>query len=192
MDDTEQTGLNAPAVMRLKGSETDRVVLQFIQDNPGSTIKEIADSLGMSNGRVDHSVNRLKESNIVDIQYFRRNRGLVKKVSLVDSETIDFDEASFPLELLSKDLWKDKAYACAASRSAIIITPEIKQKWEERCILIEEVKLTKRQGDLIIKLPERFVEFYELPNAEIDVSGIDDELLITVGSTVIPVDVNRD
>jgi len=192
MDDTEPTGLNAPAVMKLKGSETDRTVLQFIQDNPGSTIKEIADSLEMSNGRVDHSVNRLKENHIVNIQYFRRNRGLVKKVSMLNSKSLAFDEASFPLELLSKELWKDKAYACAASRSAIIVTPEVNSKWAERCILIEEVKLKKTQGDLIIKLPERFAEFYELPNAEVDVSGIGDELLITVGSTVIPIDVNRD
>jgi len=177
--------------MRLKGTETDKAVLQFIRENPDSTIKEIASSLEMSNGRVDHSINRMRKNNIVTIQYFRRNRGLVKKVSLLDSETLDFDEISFPIELLSAELWKDKAYACAASRSAIIITPEIKQKWKERCIVIEEVKLKKIQGDLIIKMPERFAEFYELPNAEVDVSGIGDELLITVGSTIIPVDINE-
>ncbi len=191
MDDTESTGLDAPAFMRLKGTETDKAVLQFIRENPDSTIKEIASSLEMSNGRVDHSINRMRKNNIVAIQYFRRNRGLVKKVSLLDSETLDFDEISFPIELLSAELWKDKAYACAASRSAIIITPEIKQKWKERCIVIEEVKLKKIQGDLIIKMPERFAEFYELPNAEVDVSGIGDELLITVGSTIIPVDINE-
>lgn len=191
MDDTESTGLDAPAFMRLKGTETDRAVLQFIQENPGSTIKEIASSLEMTNGRVDHSVNRLRKNNIVTIQYFRRNRGLIKKVSTLDSETLDFDEVSFPIELLSAELWEDKAFAYAASRSAIIITPEIKQKWKDRCILIEEVKLKKIQGDLIIKLPERFVEFYELPNAEVDVSGIGDELLITVGSTIIPVEINE-
>lgn len=145
----------------------------------------------MTNGRVDHSVNRMRKNNFVAIQYFRRNRGLIKKVSLLDSETLDFDEVSFPIVLLSAELWKDKAFACAASRSAIIIITEIKQKWKERCILIEEVKLTKIQGDLIIKLLERFVEFYELPNAEVDVSGIGDELLITVGSTIIPVEINE-
>ncbi len=192
MDDTKATGLDAPAAMKLKGSETDKVVFEFIRDNLGSTIKEIADSLEMSNGRVDHSVNRLKEKKLVEVQFFRRNRGLVKKVSLLNSETLNYDEISFPLELLSRELWKDKAYACAASRSAIIITSEIKQKWKERCIIIEEVEIKKKQDNLIIKLPERFTEFYELPNAEVEVSGHNDELLITVGSTIIPVDIPRD
>ena len=191
MDDTKSTGLDAPAAMKLKGSETDKVVFEFIRDNPGSTIKEIADSLEMSNGKVDHSVNRLKEKKVVDIQFFRRNRGLVKKVSQLNSETLNFDEVCFPLELLSGALWRDKAYACAVSRSAIIISPEIKPEWNEKCVLVEEVELKKKQDNLIIKMPERFMVFYELPNAEVDVSGYGDELLITVGSTIIPVDVPR-
>jgi DNA-binding MarR family transcriptional regulator len=80
MDDTEPIGLNAPAIMKLKGTETDKAVLGFIRENPDSTINEIASSLEMSNGRVDHSVNRMRKNNFVAIQYFRRNRGLVKKL----------------------------------------------------------------------------------------------------------------
>jgi len=184
--------MDAPAVMKEQGKETDELVYSFITENPNSTIKEIAEHYDISNGRVDHSVNRLKEQGLVDVTYFKRNRGLVKKVRAVDAETKPFDEVSFPLAGLDESKWKENVYICALSRSAIRVTPRILDEWEDECILIQKASSVKEGNMLKFKLPEKFVDFYEIPNSEVDVSGSGEEILLTVESTVIPVELPYD
>lgn len=184
--------MDAPAVMKEQGKETDELVYSFIRENPNSTIKEIAEHYDISNGRVDHSVNRLKEQGLVDVTYFKRNRGLVKKVRAVDAETKPFDEVSFPLAGLDESKWKENVYICALSRSAIRVTPRILDEWEDECILIQKASSVKEGNMLKFKLPEKFVDFYEIPNSEVDVSGSGEEILLTVESTVIPVELPYD
>jgi len=72
-----QRVMDAPAVMKEQGKETDELVYSYIRENPDSTIREIAEHYDVSNGRVDHSINRLKEKGLVEVSYFRRNKGLV-------------------------------------------------------------------------------------------------------------------
>jgi hypothetical protein len=50
----------------------------------------------------------------------------------------------------------------------------------------------KGDGKLRFRLPSRFVDFYEIPNSEVDVSGSGDEILLTIESTVIPVELLYD
>jgi len=179
---------DAPAVMKERGKLTDDLVLTYVKKNPESTIKEIAEHYGISNGRVDHSIKRLKEQGLVDVTFFRRNRGLIKKVRIIDSEIIPFDEVSFPLVGLDEKKWKDEVFICALSRSAIRVSPIMKDEWKDECILILKSNITKNEHKVEFKIPEKFVDFYEIPNSEIDASGFGDEMLLTIDSTVIPVD----
>ncbi|MCW3989320.1 MAG: winged helix-turn-helix domain-containing protein [Candidatus Bathyarchaeota archaeon] len=179
---------DAPAVMKERGRATDELVLSYIKENPNSTIKEISAHYNLSNGRVDHSINRLKEQGLVDVTFFRRKRGLVKKVRVVDTEIMPFNEISFPLIGLDNDIWKDEIFICALSRSAIGISPIIKDKWKERGILIQKSDLIRDENIVNFRLPDKFVDFYEIPNSELDVSGFGDEILVTIDSTVIPVE----
>lgn len=183
---------DAPAVMKERGKVTDGLVLTFIKENPDSTIKEIAEHYDISNGRVDHSVTRLKEQGFVDVTFFRRNRGLVKKVRVVDTEIVPFDEVSFPLVGLDKNKWNDEVFICALSRSAIRVSPIIRDEWKDECILIQKSNLIKDEHKLNFKLPEKFVDFYEIPNSEIDVSGFGNEMLLTIDNTIIPVELPYD
>ena len=187
-----QRRMDAPAIMKEQGKETDELVYSYVRENPNSTIKEIAEHYDISNGRVDHSVNRLKEQGLVDVTYFKRNKGLIKRVRAVDAETKPFDEVSFPLAGLDESKWKDGVYICALSRSAIRVTPRIKDEWKDECILIQKSGLVKDGNNLRFKLPKRFVDFYEIPNSEVDVSGSSDEILLTVESTIIPVELPYD
>ena len=184
--------LDAPAKMKEQGKLTDELVLNFINDNPDTTIREIAEHHKISNGKADHSVNRLKEKGLVEVQYFKRKRGLVKKIRAINSEITPFDEVSFPLTGLNSNKWKDEVFFCALSRSAIRVSPIMKDEWKNECILIQKTKLSKKENKIKFKIPEKFVEFYEIPNSGIDVSGIADEILLTINSTLIPVDIPND
>ncbi len=178
--------------MKVRGEETDSRVLEFIVNNSDCTIKKISTSLDMTLGRVDGSVNRLKEADLIDIQYYRRNNILIKKAVPVGESKKPFDEVTFPLSLLDVSLWKDKAYACALSRSSIRISPKIKDEWRHECAFFSEIRVEKRKDNLNFKFNDEFVSFYELPNSELDMSGYKDEILVTVDSTIIPVEASYD
>ena len=184
----EKRKKDAPAIMKERGKVTDGLVFNYVKENLDSTIKEIAEHYGISNGRVDHSVKRLKEQGLVDVTFFRRNRGLVKKVRVIDSEIVPFDEVSFPLVGLDKNKWNDEVFICALSRSAIRVSPIMRDEWKDECILTQKSNLIKDKHKVNFTIPEKFINFYEIPNSEIDVSGFGDEILLTIGSTVIPVD----
>lgn len=184
--------LGAPTVMKIRGEETDSNVLDYIVDNPDCTIKEISKSLDMTRGRADGSVTRLKEAGLINIQYFRRNNILIKKVVPITEIKKPFDEVTFPLSLLDVPLWEDKAYACALSRSSIRISPKITDEWRQECAFFSEIHFEKKEDLFTFKFNDEFISFYELPNSELGVSGYEDEILVTVDSTVIPVDAPYD
>ena len=64
----------------------------------------------------------------------------------------------------------------------------MKDEWKDECILIQKSNLIKDKVKVNFKMPEKFVDFYEIPNSEVDASGFGDEILLTIDSTVIPVD----
>ena len=94
--------------------------------------------------------------------------------------------------MLNASLWKEKAYACAVTRSSIKISPEIKEEWKDQCVFADELFFQKLDGNLCFKFTDSFINFYEMPNSELDVSGYNDEILVTVESTIIPVDAPYD
>ena len=182
----------APIVMKRRGELTDEKVITHIDNNPNCTITEISESLDMTRGRVDGSVNRLAEEGLVKINYFRRNGVLVKSICPVNSEPRKIDEVIFPKGLIDSSLWEEEAYICALSRSSIAVTPYKKEKWKDRCAFIEKTNLSMISESGKLKLPEKFINFYEIPNSEIDISGFKDELFLSVDSTIIPIDAPYD
>jgi DNA-binding Lrp family transcriptional regulator len=178
---------DAAYVMHEKGKDTDAQILGFLRDNPNSTVSQIAEYLGMTNGRVDNGIKRLQGRGLVKVQYYRRNRGLVKKIRSANEPETPFDILYFPLEFLNSRRWEKKAYFCALSRSAIKISPV--KECLDNCLLVEESPIERVKGQVKIRIPEQFVNFYELPNSEMELSGRGDELLLTINSTLVPLDV---
>jgi hypothetical protein len=182
-------GKDAPAIMKERGTETDQAVLTYIMNNSDCTVKQIADDLDMTNGRVDNSVKRLYEKKLINVQYYRRNRGLIKKISFSNQLPQKYDEVEFPLRFLNKESWNKTAFICAKSRSTMKIQSNLDEVSKNDCLSFEEIEIKTIKNKLFMKIPERFVHFYELPNSELGISGYDDELLLTVESTIIPLEV---
>ncbi len=174
--------------MRKRGEKTDLNIFNFIKGNLGCTLREISDSLNMTRGRVDGSINRLVKTGLVDVKYYRKNNILIKRIVPMGLQERSFDQVTFPSSLLDTSLWNEKAFACAVTRSSIRIAPRIKEEWKGQCVFINEVHFQKNDDDYCFKFTEDFVNFYEMPNSELEVSGFKDEILVTVVSTIIPVD----
>ena len=182
----------APIIMKARGEQTDLDIYDYVRENTGCTVRDISESLEMTRGRVDGSINRLVNSDLVEVKYFRRNNILIKRIEPAGSQERPYDQVKFPSSLLDASLWKEKAYACAISRSSIIIAPELKEEWRDQCAFTNELFFQKLDGNYCFKFTDDFIKFYEMLNSELDVSGFKDEILVTVDSTLIPVEESCD
>ena len=176
----------APIAMRRKGELTDSLVLEEVRRRPGSTIREIAMQLNMTNGRVDGSVNRLLSQGKVKVKHFLKRGILIKRVYPIEFIPKRKDVIEIPRELVDDSLWKEEAYVYALSRSTIGVSPQDIEEWEKKSILKERVPIFKKEESLMIELPASISEFYELENSEVSLSALDNLVLLTI-EQILPV-----
>jgi hypothetical protein len=176
----------APIAMRKKGEITDSTVLEEVMKKPGATISEIAEALGWSNGKVDGSVNRLLAKRKVSVKHFLQRGMLVKRVYPSEYPVKPHNVLEIPKKIVVPNQWKDIARVYALSRSVIGVAPEEVGEWERKAIFKDDVNLQRDEENIIVVLPERFSDFYQLENSEINLSIVGNLVLATVES-VLPV-----
>jgi hypothetical protein len=176
----------APVVMHKKGQSTDAAVLKEIMMKPGIAIAEIAENLEWTNGKADGSVNRLIVEGRASVKHNLKKGMLVKTVYPADFDKKQDNIVQIPTELVNCDLWREKAFVYALSRSTIGIAPHEVGEWGVKAFSVEYVSIEKRPEAVTLKLPERLAGFYQLENSEISLSAVGDLVFATV-ETVLPV-----
>jgi hypothetical protein len=176
----------APVEMRKRGQTTDSMVFSEIVKKPGATISEIADVLGVSNGRVDGSISRLASKREVSVRHCIKRGMLVKMVFPADYPADQRDIVRIPKEMIDGNAWQNKGILYALSRSTLGVSPKEVKDWDERALFKETLSVLREKEDVVVKLPERLASFYQLENSELSLSAIGDALLLTVES-VLPV-----
>lgn len=179
----------APTVMRQRGIDTDYVVMQRILEKSGSTVHEIARDLGWTNGRVDGSVNRLLKEGKIKVQHCIRRGMLVKKMYPAEKEARGPNVVEISKEMIDEGLWKDTVRVYALSRSSIAISTTKIEEWEKKAFWKGDIRIEDCEKELIVKLPDHLSDFYRLENSETSLSTSDEFALVTVESTIIPVEV---
>lgn len=175
----------APVAMHIKGELTDSAVLQEVMKRPGSSISEIAERLGWTNGRVDGSVNRLVLKKKVTVKHCVKRGILVKKV--YPSEYFKAPEViEIPKEMVSYSSWENSAVVYALSRSTIGVSHKEIAEWNKKALFKEAVPIEADDEKIILKLPEKFTDFYQLSNSDISLSAVGNCVLISVES-ILPV-----
>lgn len=177
----------APVVMRQRGRRTDTIIMQRILEKPGSTVREIAKDLGWTNGRVDGSVNRLLNEGKVRVQHCIRRGMLVKKI-YPREETRTPNVIEIPKEMIAEDIWKDTVRVYSLSRSSIAISATKNEEWEKKAFWKGDIAIEDYGKKLIVRLPDHLSDFYRLENSEISLSTSDEFALVTVESTIVPVE----
>jgi hypothetical protein len=176
----------APVVMHKKGRSTDAVVLEEIIKKPGIAIAEIAENLEWTNGKIDGSVNRLVAEGKASVKHNLKRGMLVKTVYPAEFDKKQVNLVQIPEEMVNLDLWREKAFVYALSRSTIGIAPHEVGEWGVKAFSAEYVSVEKKPEGVTLKLPERLAEFYQLDNSEINLSAVGDLVFVTV-ETVLPV-----
>ena len=172
--------------MHKKGRSTDAAVLEEIMKKPGIAIAEIAENLEWTNGKVDGSVNRLVVEGKASVKHNLKRGMLVKTVYPADFDKKQANLVQIPEEMVNCDLWREKAFVYALSRSTIGIAPHEVGEWGVKAFSAEYVSVKKNPEGVTLKLPERLAEFYQMDNSEISLSAVGDFVFVTV-ETVLPV-----
>jgi len=177
----------APVAMHLRGEMTDASVLEEVQERPGSSVHEIAERLGWSNGRVDSSVNRLSSEGKVQVRHSLRRGMLVKRVYPREYVPKPRNLVEIPRGMIEEDLWKRSVHVYALSRSTIALSPRKVDEWDKRAFRKVQVSIRKSAEALKVELPNSIADFYQLENSETSLSTTGDLALVTVESTALPV-----
>ena len=174
--------------MQEKGIVTDAAVLKTVLERPGITVHEIADKLGWTNGKADGSVNRLNEKGKVRIQHYLRRKALIKKIYPAEYRHGLSGVIEIPKGEIVESVWKDKVHVYSLSRASIAISPKRSKEWERKALWKGTAVVEKTGTKLFVMLPTEVSSFYRLENSETSLSTSDDFTLVTVESTVVPVD----
>lgn len=177
--------VGAPIVMHWRGEETDASVLEKIKSMPGASIRDIAEHLKWSNGRVDGSVNRLVNQGKVRVKHYLKKGILFKSVYPSEYVPKPRNIVEIPNDML-ENTWKERAFVYSLSRSTIGISPRPVDEWDKKTFLREEVSVSKNEESTVITLPDSISEFYQIENSETSLSTVGDLALLTV-EPILPV-----
>jgi len=172
--------------MHKKGRSTDAAVVEEITKKPGITIAKIAENLKWTNGKVDGSINRLVAEGRASMKHNLKKGMLIKTVYPAEFDKKQANLVQIPEEMVNCDLWTEKAFVYALSRSTIGIAPHEVDEWGAKAFSVQHVSIEKRPEGATLKLPERLAEFYQLDNSEISLSAVRDLVFATV-ETNLPV-----
>jgi len=177
----------APATMAERGMKTDRVVMSAVKAHAGQGVREIANALNWSNGRVDGSINRLVEKGMAKVQHVLKRGVLIKKVYPADYAEPTNDCIEIPKGMIEGRKWAGvSAKVYALNRTTIGIAPSTADGWEGSAF-VEDAPVADEEGKIVVRLPKRVMEFYQLENSETSISANDDMALLTIEGTVVPV-----
>jgi hypothetical protein len=110
----------------------------------------------------------------------------VKKVYPVNYTKKSASLIQIPKEMVTLEVWTQQAFIYALSRSTIGVAPRKTGEWDGKAFSQEVVIIKKDDEKVVLELPGRFAQFYQLENSEISLSAVDDLIFVTVES-ILPI-----
>ena len=172
-----------------KGRNTDQTLLEIVRRYPGLSQYEIARKLKWTIGRVDGGVRRLLNSGEVYMRVIARAKG--RKVNLVypkGERPIDVIEVPETLLETGNPIWQNEAYIYALDNVTLGISGEPLPDWDEISCFNSKVPIRKgSNGKIFLKIPEKFVHFYNLEKKHKVVFLNGNNILVTVSGDIVEI-----
>ena len=174
----------------IKGRNTDQVLLEVVRNYPGLSQYELCKKLKWTVGRVDGTVRRLLNSKEVYVTVIERNGRRVNLAYPKDQKPSNMIE--IPESLLktanpsARTVWQEEAFIYALDNVTIGISGCEIPEWSE--IACFNSKVLIRRGDnnkVFLRIPEKFVNFYNLEKKHRVVFLNGNNILVTVSGDII-------
>ncbi|GEM_PF-837743 len=176
------------------GEESDKILLDKVRQLPGLTIYELSKELEWTKGRVQGSVNRLLEQNILRKKKVVLNDRILTKIFPTEYKESEVGVVEVNSEVVDPKLWKTHAFAGAMNRVLIKIVPEeMVDAITGKAFFYEKIPIEYRTSTVTFKLPQRLRDFYMLDNSILGVSTNvkGDAVLVTIEGTTAEVSVQN-
>jgi hypothetical protein len=168
-----------------RGKESDKMLLQIIENYPGLSQYELAKKLGWPSGRIDGSIRRLLNANEIFIRVLERNGRHVNLVYPKDQKPSNIIEVPIDLLRTGNPIWNESAFVYALDSSTIGISGEEMPEWEEISCFSEKIPIRKGAETAVLQLPEKIVRFYNMERRHRVVSVNGNTILVTVSGEIV-------
>lgn len=167
------------------GKSTDKIILHLVEQNPGIVLTALAKELRWTKGKVQGSITRLERTDLIYSKLVLKQGKTVRRMYDKDYKEPELGVIEVPRQLINPERWGNTAYLYGSNRSTIAI--ESKAARADSPIKAE-VPIKWKDGNMVIRLPEQFVNFYTLENSEYSISSIGekgDNALVIIEATVV-------
>jgi DNA-binding Lrp family transcriptional regulator len=175
------------------GEASDKALLEKARQHAGLTIYELSKELGWTKGRVQGSVNRLLELNLIRKKKVVLNDRILTKIFPADYKEPETGIVEVEYNVIDPKLWKNHAFAFAGAMNRVLIkiVPEqLSSALTDKAFLVEKVPIEQKEDRITLKIPEKLRDFYILDNSILGVSTTDkgDAILVTIEGTIAEMD----
>jgi hypothetical protein len=168
-----------------RGEESDETLLETIKNYPGLSQYELGQRQKWKAGHVDGSIRRLLNENRVFIRVLERNGRRVNLIYPKDRKPLDIIEVPTELLDVSNPSWGEGAFFYALDSSTIGISGHEMPEWAEVSCFMEKELIQIVEGNMVLRIPERFWRFYNLERKHRVVSINGNSLLLTISGDII-------
>ncbi len=168
-----------------RGAQSDKLLLDTVTSHPGLSQYEITKQLNWPSGKVDGAIRRLVNKNQLQIKSTQRNGRQVNLIYPKDDKPQN--EIAVPSSLLQFEngAWLDSAYVYALDSTTIGVAGKEIPEWKEYACFTEATPIKKQDEKLLLRLPPKFVGFYNIEKKHKVISLNGNALLITISGNLI-------
>lgn len=172
-------------VRNRRGLESDKLLLEAINNRPGLSQYELTKKLDWQSGRVDGAIRRLVNGNQILIKSTQRNGRLVNLVYAKDSKSSNTIEVPTSLLQFENGTWLGSAFVYALDCTTIGIAGREMPEWKETACFTETTPIKKDKENIVLQIPEKFNRFYNLERKHKAVTVNGNAILITITGNII-------
>lgn len=168
----------------LLGKQTDSKLMKFLKDNPGVTMFDASKALRWTIGKVQGAVARLEKSEQVILEKVLKDGRVVNLIYPAGYKSAP-DIIKIDEQILNEpEKWTKQLNIYAANRSTILITPESSEDIEKNSFHKSIVVPDVSDDHILVKLPETFVNFYQLQISDSDIASTGKVVFVTINSVI--------
>ncbi|MCL4429113.1 MAG: hypothetical protein M1167_00010, partial [Chloroflexi bacterium] len=163
-----------------RGLQSDKLLLETINNYPGLSQYELTKRLDWPSGKVDGAIRRLVNNNQILIKSTQRNGRLVNLIYAKDHKPPNVIEVPISLLQIGNQTWADSAYVYALDSTTIGIAGTEMPEWKEIACFTETTPIKKDKENIVLQIPEKFNRFYNLERKHKVVTVNGNAILITI------------
>lgn len=168
-----------------KGETSDKALLDIIKKHSGLSMYELGQRIGWKIGHIDGSVRRLLNSQKIIIITVDRNGRTVNLVYPRSKKHPAIVEVPKNLLKTGNPTWQKEAYVYALDSNTVGISGKRNKDWKSFACFGKRVDLTTKKNTLSLRLPQEFVDFYNLESRHVVKTINENNILLTVSGNII-------